>query len=264
MPIFFFAAGFLYRHQLPNLKSNFLKRKAYRLLVPLLFIGIFFLTPIRIVLHMASFRDAIITFNNMAHLWFLIALFYIFVFFYLIRNTIGKLNIWIGFVILYVFTISTIHYLQLNSAQDFVIYFYLGYVVYSHREKFITSNKFLLLFFVLHVITAALVLNGIKIGIIAALVSVMTIYIFCNRIVYKYPSILDNSVFQVLNRNSMLIYLFHEPLIYIVLVYLIPITTNPVIIVSCSFGISILVSLALSKIVWASRYLRFLTGNGAN
>lgn len=115
MELYFFISGFLFYKtvckDVPYFK--FIKGKVLRLLVPYLFFGLLWMLPIKILLNIPSYRDYdisdilyryVIGFDN-GHLWFLYALFTIFVILYAFNRMLIKRK-WGGcfdFDIMYVF-----------------------------------------------------------------------------------------------------------------------------------------------------------------
>lgn len=114
MELYFFISEFLFYKtvckDVPYFK--FIKGKVLRLLVPYLFFGLLWMLPIKILLNIPSYRDYdisdilyryVIGFDN-GHLWFLYALFTIFVILYAFNRVLIKQK-WgcFDFDIMYVF-----------------------------------------------------------------------------------------------------------------------------------------------------------------
>lgn len=183
-PLMFFASGFVFSICLCNLhKYKTLKevvvKKAWRLLVPYTLVFIFFYFPEMYVLGYSTYQEdstakIIIDFllcNNSNHLWFLYALFLMYVIFYVIRHVLASRGVHydkrINLVTLAVLTLCYLgssflpKVMCISRIAFYFIFFYLGYVINLEKERFYfflssTKNK--------------------KIGIISLLVLVAVIY----------------------------------------------------------------------------------------
>ena len=90
MPLFFSFSGFLFAYKKTKIKNvfKFLINKIKRLIIPFLCTGIFWMIPIKKIVNNKPYIGKkmwkiIIEFifgNEMGHLWYLIALFFIFIF----------------------------------------------------------------------------------------------------------------------------------------------------------------------------------------
>ena len=158
MPLFVFISGYIYSYLRNSLKKYgtykiVVYKKAKRLLVPYLFFALiynyFFLEFDSIQSYLSH-----LWFGS-GHLWFLLMMFIMFLLFYPFEKYF-KNNIVYGLVIavgLYLLVLP-MHYLNLNPIAHvfkYFIYFYLGYLFYSHSLKvldFLKGKSFIL--FVIH------------------------------------------------------------------------------------------------------------------
>ena len=120
------------------------KNKFIRLLIPFYVFGILMVYPTMIIL---GFRDPIhylidgfLLVLDPRHLWFVYALFLMFLVFFLFRKicTILKLPIWTVSIIalfLYCFPIEIINF-QIKNVEHYFIWFTLGYLFTIYRHAF--------------------------------------------------------------------------------------------------------------------------------
>lgn len=135
MPLFMFLSGFLFGKS--NLKdwNVFVLNKFKRLMGPYFVFGLLLLYPICIIVGDYSFsvRDMCSTVFlgvNFKHMWFLEALFIIFIMFYLIRKYIVKYPIVFTFVFVLInFTPSYCPiYFFLPAVATYLLYFHIGFL----------------------------------------------------------------------------------------------------------------------------------------
>lgn len=103
MPLFFSLSGYLFvfTHGKKRGFVHLLKNKALRLLVPYLGIGLCFLLPIRLAIGFTSYQNMkigdfalkLLTSNDVGHLWFLPALFLIFLLGEIILTVLEKIPV---------------------------------------------------------------------------------------------------------------------------------------------------------------------------
>lgn len=110
MPLFFFISGFLFALTVPKSKLlttnfvTFVKKKAIRLLIPFIFINtVIFLIKASLITDTSMLQNPVnltvesfiasTLFNPMGFMWFLPALFVIFIFAYVLRKTVIVSNI---------------------------------------------------------------------------------------------------------------------------------------------------------------------------
>lgn len=157
-PLMFFASGFVFSICLCDLnKYKTLKevvvKKAWRLLVPYTLVFIFFYFPEMYVLGYSTYREdstakIIIDFllcNNSNHLWFLYALFLMYVIFYVIRRGLASRGICYGNRMnLVTLAFLTLCYLGssflpkmmcISRIAFYFVFFYLGYVINLEKER---------------------------------------------------------------------------------------------------------------------------------
>lgn len=268
MPLFFSLSGYLYgiskdKHNW-NLKS-LVYDKSKRLLIPYLFFSLFWLLPIRLLIKYKNYAggqsllklifDNIILGKDNGHLWFLIALFLIFLLYFILEKiTIISKNNYLFFAFLCILSVIGGHILPsfIGSAFSNLMWFGLGDFIRKEKNYIFKYKKVLLVLSVLVILASILYLKLylnenfkflcfiLKSGICVILIPI--IYsLFPNNL---------NSKMVFIDKNSFGIYLFHSPLVYITYTYWNNI--NPIfifIINFIGFGIiALLLTLSIRKI----------------
>lgn len=160
MPLFFFISGFLFALTTPGEKLktttilSFIKKKAIRLLIPFLFINttIFIIKsalirdssmmqhPIELTWN--SFIDSTL-FNPIGFMWFLPALFVIFMISFPIRKALNihldKRSLYLIVITILFFTLDTviqlkISFMQLSKAIYYISFFFIGILYFDNKN----------------------------------------------------------------------------------------------------------------------------------
>jgi fucose 4-O-acetylase-like acetyltransferase len=237
MPVFFALSGAVsFLHQSDYQSLDMLAwKKAKRLIIPYYLTGLLFMLPIKYIsggYTIPNLPSAIVSFSAMVsdagHLWFLTALFWCFIFFYFIY-TIGyfKKNS-IVYILLFsvvvgiIASLDSTSILGISQGLSNLIWFSLGFCfghIRSAYTRWIGSNK-VIYRCGMSLMALMLALNATKYGILAKAFTV----IFAGLVLYAVSRFLCNKtkltntrLFKVLLRYSMFIYLFHDPLNYVVL-----------------------------------------------
>lgn len=270
MHLFFSVSGFLFYYSYK--KYNFLKlirKKGQRILVPFLFIGLFWLVPIRYLAKYPLYEDDIIegyyTFflGNWGHLWFLPTLFLIFILVYIFLQISKRINlpVWGGmlgaFVLMVIAKRLNIPSLLANVFY-WHFYFLLGFffckIGFSYNTLYqmkygkscfwILSIAFVLLYII------RIIVDSNFINLFSSIVCVCFLY----QII---PS-KHNKVLAFFDDYSMGIYLFHAPIIYL-LYYFFSNRLLPIYLVGMNFFISVLCSIFLTYLL-RRMHLSFFLG----
>lgn len=286
MPLFVFISGYLYSYGRLELGKynhnwNFVKSKAKRVLVPYLMMGIFYVIPIRILLNDYPEQSiwnliamGILLSKNAGHLWFLLMLFNLFLVFRLFEPMIVNYKWYVIFFIFFVLHLNghnIPNVFQLQVTSKFLIYFYLGYLFIQKQDDI---KRFLRLgygwvYFVFHLtllggvyyMTTFLQIPGNHLLVmisrfILAVLGIAFTYIFSWHLEFTKKNIL----YDYLDQYNFSIYLFHEPIIFIILNKLAYSTIEPFILVSICFFSSMGISIILSKVTAQNGPLRVFTG----
>lgn len=218
MELYFFISGFLfYKTVCKDIPYyEFIKGKIRRLLVPYFCFGLLWMLPIKIILNIPSYRDYdisdilyryVIGFDN-GHLWFLYALFTIFVILYAFNRVLIKRKWGALILILCMFLMIkgiNINVFNVSSAVKYMFWFQLGYVLNSMTKQ---RYNILILSVLLFM---AFLFSGRNMFVLTLLI-VAFLYCVVPDKEFRWLSEID--------RHSYGIYLFHSPLIYITYTYI--------------------------------------------
>lgn len=161
MPLFFFVSGFLFALTVPEAKlrimspRTFIEKKATRLIIPFLFINtVIFIIKATLItdsslmqnpveLTWKSFLESTF-FNPMGFMWFLPALFIIFMVAFLLRKLLininrgGYLSAVISTIIIFMIVddaVPTISFMQISSAIHYITFFLLGLLYCDYKKQ---------------------------------------------------------------------------------------------------------------------------------
>lgn len=279
---FTMASGFLFYYLKAKGKyndcMNDIKRRAKRLLVPLVFTLILWVIPIYIKFYGINQKILINKFLLLvspSQLWFLPMLFLIFCFFEIFSDKI-KINVR-GLTYCYIITtilgyglqLLDVNYFQINTAIRYILYFYLGGLLYYNRDK-INKKEILylaigtiiiLIFLLITKDTGIKLLKYINILItpVLSLCEVSLIYFLYDWLVNNKKINLNNRLYKILEDNSFGIYLFHQQVVYICILLLNGLV-HPIIQCILAFIISLSISLIMSIVFKKFKITRFMFG----
>lgn len=280
MPLFIFISGYIYHFNRIEMskyqnKNRFIKGKFIRLIIPYFSIAILYVIPIRFLIDYngyqgKSFMELLV--NNVflgediGHLWFLPSIFTIFVIFYLFERFIFKFPLIMG--ILFFVGISTLSgffpaVFFIQKSFNYLLYFYVGFKIRAlvQEKEDIGNTSIIIALFILQFIGVwfsvaiagqnSAVLNGLvlifnKLG---SLSSILFFYLLFNKMSIKKESFADNKIIKYIDKESFQIYLFHSPIVYIVLYFIQDYIIDPFVVVAGTFLCCILGSILLSKLI---------------
>lgn len=280
MQLFFSLSGYLfYKTILKNKKYlDFVFDKFKRLLIPFLGVGLLYMTPIKMILNVPGFIKGnffvtgfnnIIKLMNTGHLWFLTALFIIFIGFFTLSKIIkiekiDKKHIIIDILIL-LFCLgvysktgeikSIFPQAAIYRAASYALWFYVGFCINKYFAFGSKENAYKEWYVpYLCLLTGALVIFRINhdsgiVKLASTLSLVVTLYIIM-------PA-KTNKVTEYLDRNSMGMFLFHSPLIYIS--YTFYPNINPILMVFINFVVFGFISSLLTELIRKTPF-KFLIG----
>lgn len=224
MPLFFSISGFLFYYSLqkPMNIENFVKDKVVRLLIPYIFIVLFYMDPIKILLdvpqysfhHIPSLLKEQLMFTNNGHLWFLPCLFIIFFLMYIglhrWHNKSNLLGLLLLLLAINLCNSKIPNIWALNTVAQYAVFFYIGFIGNKFQLDRRYKVAYILTAILLFVITLLQPVNMLRpVGILACLYLLYQI-----PFELKIPKVLD-----AISKNSYGLYLFHSPLIYITYKY---------------------------------------------
>lgn len=226
MELFFSLSGFLFFY---TTQKDFrfillLKKKFVRLIIPFMFIGLFYLIPIRYIANYSPYENlafirivySVLSFNDCGHLWFLPTLFGIFCVASILiyKNKFRVEYMLCVIVVLYILS-AYLSLMILRLITKYLLFFFIGYFInkykaffFSHQIKFVYYGLAILEIFLISYVLSS---NNQSRAIISltSIIIIITLY-------YLMPCKTNASVLW-LDRNCYGIYLFHSPLMYIVM-----------------------------------------------
>lgn len=229
MPLFFSISGFCLLftmnagRQFHFMRFMFMKFK--RIVIPFFFVAFFWLLPIRSFLHYPNyqnqnmldiiFKDLLLGKDN-GHLWFLPTLFIMM----LVSGFIGVLFDF-GWKRDFVLTLASIfffalphfmlneHNIYLLQFCNYYVFFVLGFLIHRY-ERYLGKYPYIIAVFVF----AASVFLSLVIH-----AGVFVLSAFCVVSLYRIVPSFSCDFLRLISKDSMGIYLFHSPMIYISFTY---------------------------------------------
>lgn len=263
MALFFAVSGYLFFYTAERYTfSKFISKKAIRLLLPFICVGLLWLIPVRLIAHYPNFstyKDGIESFilmGDAGHLWFLPALFWVFVISYLFTSLLCRRkygNVFyliISGVCLLVAKQYNLPF-YLGDAMGHLLYFAMGYTFCRFAHSYLSLRRYSYgkcLMIGMSILSAALLIGAI--GFSGTLGKVLNILssMFLVILFFQFVSPNTGRLTEFIDRNSMGIYLFHSPVIYVLYDHFSNVMP-PITMVSVNFLVSILVSIIITKIL---------------
>ena len=271
MPLFFSLSGYLFYFSIKKANLlNMIQKKIRRILIPFFIIAVGWLIPIRKLVGWSNYKGKnlpdillydIIGGRDCGHLWFLPCLFLIFIISYLIISVLKKViknenivNVLFGavsYMAAYFFYLIPEFYGSdvIRSVAINLIWFCAGYLLCAYAKVYKNMKKWqLILLLIASVLVSIGVLTGNFIySKIPGLVLLITLYAWIPQT--------TNGFVEFLSKNSLGIYLFHSPLVYLTYSH-IP-NANPALVIGINFiifgalaaGITVLIRKLNLKVV---------------
>lgn len=283
MPAFFLTAGCVFSFCLRSGKyrtfPSFLLNKGKRLLIPYFAFGTFLVVPVVFFCGLSGsslpqswLRDILLA-SQPRHLWYLAALFWIFLTAYAAKRLTKRSFLLFGlsaalYFLLYrllpweIFGVTNL--LQLKNAALYQLYFFAGIAVDTHftqLKNLLLRLRWLLLLLPAAVCGIAFVPGQTPLGAVTAdcftkpaaglLGSLMCVAaaVFLTEYV---PRLFETRLYRWLKRNAFGIYLIHAMLLYVLYRFVSPLPVSPWLMVAAAPAAAIAVS------GWLTELLRFL------
>lgn len=276
MPLFFFVSGAVYRMCIRR-KGGYhkgvelMKRKARRLLVPYFLAGFFYVAPCMELMHLTSdgyFRflvQGIILARNCRHLWYLLALFWIFVFFAIVSmipSLYGKIEkgegkcedmALIGLV-LFLMILGTFAFhmsnrtFQVKTAIYHSQYFAMGMLAQKYEAPLAAfAKKHIWTWIVSGILVFVLLPFDIyPLHVQRAVLGMYFLYGTCLQLLES-KRFLASSPYRAIHRRSMPIYLIHPMINYLIFYLLGQRIKSPALMAILAFTISLIASERLAS-----------------
>lgn len=275
MPIFFSISGYLftYTHGKKRGLIALIKDKIKRLLIPYVAVGIFYMFPIKWLVGYSGYRGKTILEimqmflkgEDVGHLWFLPALFLIFIICEVFMEILEKIGCSTRFICIAMFLGAVVIYFEgyrvglgygpLLSAFAYMIWFALGYLTYVYFDMIQHFYQYRVVKLI-GVIGGTFLLFYCAHGNVSVALQ-LTCRILCIWNLYVLMPNKKIKIIDMIAKNSYGIYLMHSPLIYITFT-LIP-NVCPAIVVFVNFGIFGWMALLLTMKIKKTR-MKFLLG----
>ncbi len=234
MPLFFMLSGACYNEvggakHYGNSIDKLVVNKFRTLLVPLLLSGILYMIPLK---RLVGFYNNATAFQSVqfllrgteadGHLWFLYALFWIFVVFFLLERYVGKSSV---FLCLLSTIIIEFIFNSLNSkgyvsnrycfvqAMQYLKYFGIGYYFNERREKFLKFDSRVLC--VLCMLLSVLNYFYNFMGTFSSALIGSAGFLYFAVMISHSNSVVESKIYKKLLVSSFYIYLFHDPLNFV-------------------------------------------------
>lgn len=245
MPAFFAISGAVYficKRKLGKYKNEkaFIIKKFHRLVIPYAVFALCWVLPCMYIVGKVDtslpryiFYSYIVGLNS-RHLWYLYALFCIFVLFSLMEETAFKRpkTILIILLLFYFSSPHILYYFQASSIATYMIYFYIGYISYNWCDK-MQHKAVLVIASVLLFVVLCHVEKSIYHPLASSLFSLLealsgTLFLYGgSSLLTERTKIVRNCFFAHLSLNSFGIYLFHPMLIYYMFFFTRHLCLNP-------------------------------------
>lgn len=232
MPLFFMLSGAVLALRPISTLDSIVKSKAKRLLIPYFVYGWLFMLPIKWIgnfYNNDSIKDALRGFLSgldSGHLWFLPALFWCFIVFVIIKKILVKCNINSVYAVLLICGIIQLaasnlpfDILSLQLGLSNIFYFSLGYVLeYESKANLKWTLKMTIAALA---IACVLEIINIKYEILNAFFTIIVgcslSYLLADLCDRLFKNVSKKKWWQFLIGNLFYVYLFHDPLEYLVL-----------------------------------------------
>ena len=235
MPLFFMLSGAVYSFS--SKRDNFdifMNGKIRRLIIPYFLVGLFYMIPIKYISGFYT-KDAIASviqgflFGQFSgHLWFLLALFWCFAIFYGLEKYIFTKSCFVAVIVACAF-FNFNQYSMINSqflsvipgltrAISYLPYFIGGFLFERLLRQKTENIKAIVIIF-----TISLVLNILQMrkGVFTAdalkVILGSSLMYSIAALLSRWNGLMKNKGFEILRRDAFDIYLFHEPINFIVL-----------------------------------------------
>lgn len=231
MPLFFMLSGAVLAIKPLKTFDEVVKSKVRRLMVPYYLAGFLFMIPLKYIGNYYSQETVSsvmkVFWNSGAesgHLWFLPALFWCMIFFVILQKIMVRMNIQSACLVLLLSEIIALcrerlsfDFLLLKEGLGYLLWFALGYYFESIRKKGFIEDISL---FKLIISAAGFFLVAVldyKFGFVDDFFRVIFGAIFMLILAEILSRVFDIKRINIITRNLFYIYLFHDPLEYVIL-----------------------------------------------
>lgn len=230
MPLFFMLSGAVLALKPILGFDNVVKGKIKRLLIPYYLCGCFFMLPLKRLGNFYTNDTLPLAYNSFlgggesGHLWFLPALFWCILCFVLLIKLKRKFKFestWIllGFAgtIHLTYTFLPFDILGLKTGLSYILYFAIGYIFECERKKDRSIRQIIIWTMIVIIIECMNVRWYFLNSFWTIIVGCYFIWLLSQICTYFFPNALETGIGKIIMDNLFNVYLFHDPLEYIVL-----------------------------------------------
>ncbi len=227
MPLFFIASGAIYKLSEKKSLDELVSKKFKRLIIPFLLCGILFMLPVRLLgnfYKIGNFNEVIRGFLNgteTCHLWFLPTLFWTTIIFYLLLKVFKNKSDAALLIVSLIIQKYYSYYIHidvffLSLSTQYIFWYALGYVFCKHKDSYKITNKQNIMWTIVLCIISIIdfkykILNSYGVIIVNSFLIYSVSKLLANTKIGK------SKVIEFLDKYILYIYLFHDPLEYLVL-----------------------------------------------
>ena len=260
MPLFMFLSGFLFylnKDKIQNAWEYVLKR-VKRLLLPFYLAGFLYVLPMICFINpldksVGFYYTSFLTLDYTWHLWFLVDLFIITLFFVLYYFKFNKINKYVVLAVLIgINLLATIGPSScLARIPKFAIFFYLG-CLFVENKDFIEKTLARYIWVILSIFAGVEILlyfayKNALIDLFGAVLAILFFYLLALKLSQKTNG--QNKVVSFLSVNLLSLYIIHEPIMVLILKYFKwGNNGNPFVVSGLMFFVSLLCSILFIKV----------------
>lgn len=279
VPCFFMVSGAIFALCLKNRiypdGKTFVKKKAFRLLLPYLIFGILVVPPVLMVCGLLeaekahTFLWSLISGSGVRHLWYLYCLFLIFLLMWALRRFLipqnAKKVLLVSFLVSLAFrsfSPQIFQYFQIANTFYYQFFFVCGIYLDHYFEEItaiLAAKKKYLWLALLVLCCSAFADFWTLSGYVYALCG-MTLSLWVAVWISRRAAA-QNAVVVLVGKNSYGIYLFHAMIVYLIFYAFSSVAVFPVILVCAAFFVSLFVSVLLAELCRRAG-LGFVMGEG--
>jgi len=222
MPLFTFLAGFLFCYQLDSGKyqdfKEFFMNKFHRLFIPFLVLGL----VINLLEYGKNITDML--YGGPNHLWYCLMLFYCYVLCWVVEKKCGR---WVNYVLMcasfcvafYYGSCWRLWHTSIPGGWEFLAfyygYFYLGYLVFKHRDQLFNDWKRLFIYLLVYVLFCAVQIPYFSVIPLRSISYVLLLFAIVYFIFGKWGRrFVESKPVTMLDKYSFGIFVFHQWIIW--------------------------------------------------
>lgn len=275
MPLFMAVSGYLFcyagEHKPKKTAGSYIKARFFRLGLPCLLFTVFYLFPVRWWIGFYDLQERtrwqpwnevffteIVKTGDIGHMWFVFSLFFIAVLFLFLEKYCNRFPI-PAFALFFVLSLYHQEFpavMLCYKLTYYLFYYYLGYLLCRHRKLFekqvytpVNGAAFFLLHLYAYYMSGKVMMAeefSYRLG--RHITEILGVLAFFTAAFWLRKAA-DGRFVRFIEKNSFGIYLFHDPVIYFILVKLMWKEVNPWLVVLLCFTLSIGLSILFTELL---------------